>query len=187
MAYPDIAESSYSCPRIGFENRLKTLSGSTQINVPHPKIQGLFEIQYETLSPEELATLRDYHEANRSNSFNFFDRLSLPWFALAVGTGDGATTTFTLPALSITGLIVKVAGVVKTAGVHFNVSVATGSEGEDRIIFTAGNIPTLGQAITMDVTRARRRFRVLYVDAQFSASWVEADVFSASVALEEDL
>lgn len=187
MAYPEIAESSYRFPRQGFENRLKTLSGSIQINVPHPKMQQFFEIEYDTLSSEELATLRDYHEANRSNSFNFFDRVSLGWTGLAVGTGDGAAATFTLPAKEITGRIVKVAGVVKTEGTHYTVSAGTGVDGEDQITFTVGNIPAAGAAVTLDVTKARRRFRMLYVDARFSFAWNEADIFSAAVALEEDI
>jgi uncharacterized protein (TIGR02217 family) len=71
-----------------------------------------------------------------------------------IGTGNGSTTAFQVRQTfadpvnpyyrwwySITSLVVKVAGVTKTAGVHYN-------EANGLVTFTAGNIPTSGQAIT---------------------------------------
>ncbi len=76
--------------------------------------------------------------------------------AVNIGTGDGATTTFTIPAREVSGLIVWVAGVQKTAGVDYNLGTRSGAlndgpgaQGEDQVVFIAGHIPTAGQAITV--------------------------------------
>jgi uncharacterized protein (TIGR02217 family) len=82
----------------------------------------------------------------------------------ALGTGDGVTAAFqarkqykrtlldgvtviavnrTVHVLKIGSLLVAVAGVIKTEGVHFNANYDTGV-----ITFTGGNIPTVGQAVT---------------------------------------
>ena len=76
----------------------------------------------------------------------------------AIGTGNGATATFQLYKLysyggetysrpitkPVSGTVkVAVAGVAKTITTHFTVSTVTGI-----VTFTAGNIPTTGQAIT---------------------------------------
>ncbi len=76
----------------------------------------------------------------------------------AIGTGDGVTATFPLYKVYVQGaysrlrrirkpisgtLLVAVAGVLKTAGVHYTADYALG-----RVTFTAGNIPTAGQAVT---------------------------------------
>jgi hypothetical protein len=66
-----------------------------------------------------------------------------------IGTGDGATLTFTIPAKETSGIVVYVNGVAKTAGVDYNVSVGTGSQGEDQIVFIAGHAPGNGLAVTV--------------------------------------
>lgn len=68
------------------------------------------------------------------------------------GTGDATTASFQLvrtlggfaePVQNLNGApTLKVAGVTKTAGTHYNI----GSTGI--VVFTAGNIPTAGQALT---------------------------------------
>lgn len=75
-----------------------------------------------------------------------------------IGVGDGVvaafkiTKTYTSGALSyvrrifkpVTGIQVRVAGVLKTVAVHYNINTTTGI-----ITFTGGNIPTVGQAVTV--------------------------------------
>jgi len=53
-------------------------------------------------------------------------------------------------------LVVKVAGVTKTAGTHYNHSPRTGAGGVDQIIFTSGNHPLTGEAITAEYIRYTR-------------------------------
>jgi uncharacterized protein (TIGR02217 family) len=83
----------------------------------------------------------------------------------AIGTGNGSTAAFQVRQLfndaanpyyrdwfSISGLVVKVAGVTQTAGVHYN-------EADGLITFTGGNVPSAGQAITASgSTYVRVRF-----------------------------
>ena len=76
----------------------------------------------------------------------------------ALGTGDGVTAAFQIVKVYTGGaysrtrkitkpingtLLVAVAGAAKTEGTHYNASYTTGI-----ITFTAGNIPTEGQAVT---------------------------------------
>lgn len=82
-----------------------------------------------------------------------------------IGTGDGVTAAFQARQLfadsvnpyyhlwySLTNLVVKVAGVTKTAVTHYN-------ESNGLITFTGGNIPTAAQAITITCdTYVRVRF-----------------------------
>ena len=67
--------------------------------------------------------------------------------AEAVGTGDGTTTVFYLDSVyPVNGtLTVYVSGTAKTETTHYTVDYDAG-----KITFTAGNIPTAGQAITAD-------------------------------------
>jgi uncharacterized protein (TIGR02217 family) len=72
-----------------------------------------------------------------------------------IGTGDGSTAAFQIkktysdtdrpyqrPITIVSSLVVKVNGVTKTSGVHYN-------ESSGLITFTGGNIPAGGQAITV--------------------------------------
>jgi len=108
----------------------------------------------------QLQTTHKHFNGRRGRTRSFpltdrsLDRVSNEQF----GTGDGATAAFQLLLnegdasnaynreiyLPKTGtLIVKVATVTKTEGVHYNVNYATGV-----VTFTGGNIPSGGQAIT---------------------------------------
>ena len=62
-------------------------------------------------------------------------------------TGDGnATKSFSFPSIQQTDVHVDVDGVVKTAGVHYNITGYT-TTGGGNVVFTAGNIPTSSQLI----------------------------------------
>ena len=61
--------------------------------------------------------------------------------------GDGnATKSFSFPSIQQTDVHVDVDGVVKTAGVHYNITGYT-TTGGGNVVFTAGNIPTSSQLI----------------------------------------
>ncbi|RUW47294.1 hypothetical protein EOA32_29255 [Mesorhizobium sp. M1A.F.Ca.ET.072.01.1.1] len=72
-----------------------------------------------------------------------------------IGTGDGTSAAFQIkktysdtdrpyarPITIVSSLVVKVNGVTKTSGVHYN-------QADGIITFTGGNIPSAGQAITV--------------------------------------
>lgn len=182
--FPDIPPTGdYSWSPVAFDQRETAADGSTQISVPHPKIQRRFTANWEVLELAELWQIYTHWAANRSNAFTLFDFWYLPWTDVAVGTGDGATTTFTLPAKEVTGIVVKVAGVVQGGGTY-TLSAGTGAEGEDRILFNVA--PANGAAITYSATRARARFTVLYATPELrDMRNVEADIWRVSASFLE--
>lgn len=116
------------------------------------------------LSRSDAAIVWLFAETNRLSGFTMFDfETELPMKQITIGTGDGVTDTWTIPAKETANHVLKVAGVTKVAGTHYNVSYGTGAQGEDRIIFTGGNIPTAGQSITL-VADGRRRYTVEQVE-----------------------
>lgn len=108
----------------------------------------------------ELAQLAGFYNARqgRFDSFLYTDDDDNSVTAQNIGTGDGATASFQLirtfggfiePVLAPNVVVVKVNGVTKTAGVHYDLN-SWGSINAGTVVFRAGNIPTAGQAITAD-------------------------------------
>jgi uncharacterized protein (TIGR02217 family) len=96
-----------------------------------------------------------------ANGFLWQDRFDFAIVDQVLGTGDGVTAAFQIfkrylipgtgffydKTLSrpIAGTVrISVAGTLKTEGTHYTVAYATGL-----VTFTGGNIPTLGQALTI--------------------------------------
>lgn len=104
----------------------------------------------------ELQTIVDFFLSRRGryDDFLYIDSDDSAVTAEPFGTGDGTTAAFQLirkikaggfaePVQNLNGApSIYVAGVLKTATVHYNI----GSTG--LVTFTAGNIPTAGQALT---------------------------------------
>lgn len=121
-----------------------------------------FRLTYNVLRSEsaygELQTVLDFFLSRRGrfDDFLYTDPDDNTVVAEPFGTGDGATASFQLirkikaagfaePMQNLNGApAIYVAGVLKTAGVHYNIS----SQG--LVTFTVGNIPTAGQALTWD-------------------------------------
>ncbi|TIO62938.1 DUF2460 domain-containing protein [Mesorhizobium sp.] len=91
----------------------------------------------------------------RANAFPLRDPLDNTLTDELIGTGDGVTAAYQIRRLYddddrpyyrlysiVTGLVVKVAGITKTAGVHYN-------QANGIVTFTGGNIPAGGQAVTV--------------------------------------
>lgn len=107
-----------------------------------------------------LSEIRDFiaHVLGRrgaANSFPLRDPLDNSLTDQNIGTGDGTTAAFQIkktysdtdrpyfrPITIVSSLVVKVNGVTKTSGVHYNESAGV-------VTFTGGNIPSAGQAITV--------------------------------------
>lgn len=117
----------------------------------------------------DAAILWRFYEVNRLTGFAMFDfETEKPMKQIAVGNGDGATLTFTVAAKETANQTVKVANgsggwVTQVAGVDYNMSYGTGSQGEDRIVFVAGHAPAAGRAITLDAD-GRRRYTVEFAE-----------------------
>jgi uncharacterized protein (TIGR02217 family) len=117
-----------------------------------------FKLSYEVLRDDvannELKTLAGFFLARQGqyDSFLFTDPSDHAVTAQSFGTGDGTTTAFQLvrayggfsePVQNVNGApSIYVNGTLKTVTTHYTLS-STGL-----VTFTAGNIPTSGQALT---------------------------------------
>jgi hypothetical protein len=185
-AFPDISpdEGGYSRTKRRFQNVKRARDGGVQINAAHPNSIRTYTLSWSMLSTAERDSMSEHLDANGDGFFPYFDAVPRSATDRAVGTGDNVTATFTLPAKEVSGLLVKVGVVTKTAGVHYNLQVGTGSNGEDQIVFSAGNIPAV-EPITFSASFQRERVTVFYVESSIDDGVNEADLYSASVILEE--
>ena len=126
-----------------------------------------------------------------ANTFPLTDPLDNALTDENIGTGDGTTAAFQItkkyddadrpyfrPITIVSSLVVKVAGVTKTSGVHYN-------EANGVITFTGGNIPTAGQAITVTCDfKIRVRYEEDYnpatlpISPDYSGAFASAGPFS---------
>jgi hypothetical protein len=113
-----------------------------------------FVMKWKTLTASEERQLWDFYYARSGGfeAFAFFDFASRSYTSQNIGTGDGVQTTFDAGAKNISNYTVYVDGNQKTEGTHYNVSSGTGTDGQDQIVFTAGNEPGNGEAVTLDYT-----------------------------------
>lgn len=102
------------------------------------------------LSAADSRTVIAFNDANYATTFDFYDYdPSVGYTTELIGTGDGATLTFNIPAKETTSRLVYVNGVLKTVVTHYNITAGTGPIGQDRAVFTAGNAPPNGHAVTI--------------------------------------
>jgi hypothetical protein len=189
-AFPDISpdEGGYSRTKRRFQNVKRARDGGVQINAPHPNSIRVYTLSWSLLTSVERDLLSEHLDSDGDGFFPYFDAVPRSVASdRAVGTGDGITASFTLPAREVSGLVVKVNGVTKTAGVHYNIQVGTGTNGEDQIVFTGGNIPPATHPIVFTATSQRERVTVFYVESSIDDGVNEADIYSAAVILEEQI
>lgn len=126
-----------------------------------------FEIDlgWALLTSSEMQQIDDFVRSmsGAASAFDWWDWKTFHWIFLPVGTGDGSTSVFTLPAKSVSDLEVYVAGTLKTEPTHYTKSSGTGANGEDQITFTAGNIPASGTAIWCHAL-CKRKFTVTFAE-----------------------
>ena len=91
-------------------------------------------------------------------TFYWFDWRSFPWQYVYIGTGDGSTHIYTLPAKSSSSQTIYVNGTVITDAI---ITAGGGTNGEDVIGFPSS--PIAGGVITASFT-GRRRFSVAFAD-----------------------
>lgn len=151
-------------------------------------------IKYPKLPASEFNSLISFYHAMRGRfgTFTFFDfagwdaaPVGVLWPYLYVGVGDGTTATFDLPMKSTSTYTLKVAGVSKTPVTHFTFGTGTGTDGKDRITFTAGNIPSAGQIVTLENATGRRGFKArLSSDSQTLQRFVN-NLTSTGISVKE--
>ena len=143
---------------------------------------------------EDIATLDAFLEARRGEAEAFwlysFD-IARSHRALACGTGDGSALLFQAPICSVdeswSAAVVKVAGVAQTKGVHWDwTTEEIAAPNRAQILFTAGNAPALGAAVTLDAV-GRRLYTVHFTrdSGQVIRISGEDPAFGVEVAVRE--
>lgn len=176
MAFPDLQPDG-DAVRLTFrrfENRRQGKSGGVQISRPHNKLQRVVTIAWSMLTGTELDQVLDYL-GSATAFFYFFLNRARSISERSFGTGNGSTTTFTLPAkeVSATGLVIKI-GVTPTAA--YTLSSGTGAEGEDRIVFNVA--PGAGQDLKWSATSARERIQVFVEAGEWSEGLTDAEIYT---------
>jgi hypothetical protein len=152
-------------PLLGYESwpienlrRSPSEAGDTQIRDVWGRVKWFAEFEME-LNASDAATVIAFFMANRATTFTFYDfDPYIAFVAENIGTGDGSAVTYTIPAKETTSHaespqpLVYVNGVLKTAATHYNITPASGALGQDRVIFTGGNAPANGHAVTITYT-----------------------------------
>ncbi|TIR00828.1 DUF2460 domain-containing protein [Mesorhizobium sp.] len=113
------------------------------------------ELRNRPLSEMRLFLAHILGRRGRANAFPLRDPLDNALTDELIGTGDGTTAAFQIRRLYddddrpyyrnysiVSDLVVKVASVTKTSGVHYN-------QANGVVTFTGGNIPAGGQAVTV--------------------------------------
>ncbi len=110
-----------------------------------------FIIKWRALTADDERQLWNFYSdmSGGFQSFAFFD-IERVYTGQNIGIGNGVENTFNTGAKNISNYTVYVDGIEKTEGVHYNVSVNTGTDGQDQIVFTTGNEPPDGKLITLD-------------------------------------
>lgn len=118
--------------------------------------------QYNYITKAQGKTLWQFYLARGGSyeAFNVFYEFSDSYVDEYVGTGDGATTVFNLPAKTSSSYTLKVDGVDKEAGgVDYTFGSAGGTDGADKVTFESA--PASGTRITWSFTgylKVRARF-----------------------------
>jgi len=119
----------------------------------------IFELGWSTLSESEALSIANHvlAQAAAGIAFEWFTWFATQhWIWIPIGTGDGVTTVFTIPAKETSDQQFFTGSGTSAAG---TVTVGTGTNGEDKITFTVA--PASGALIWCNL-RGRRRFNVRY-------------------------
>lgn len=136
-------------------------SGLEQRNITWSEAKHRYDVSHGVKDKTDMDVIRAffYNVSGRAHGFRFKDWGDYELLNENIGTGDGVVTTFLVTKKYVTGTStytrrifkpistgfeVRVNGVLKTAGSHYNLTASTGT-----IVFTAGNIPGVGEAVTV--------------------------------------
>jgi hypothetical protein len=135
-----------------------------------------FTFVYSMITAANMKLLWDFYEARLGpwEAFELFDAELFTHSNVLCGTGDGVEDTFDLVGKECSNRSVTVNGVGKTEGVHYNYSAGMGTNGQDQIVFTPGNIPATGHAVV-----AEWRGRRYYTNCIFADDGLDRESFTA--------
>ena len=172
--FPEIYPTVWEPTPDRFEERDSAPGGFIQINAYDPVVQIAAHASWETLTRANYDLIEDHWYANTDAFylFNFhFRKLRDIFIAIA----DGVALTYTLPAKGVVGQSIKHNNVV--AGSQPTLSVGSGANGEDQIVYTGGTKPANGVVLTFNATDARQRLELNYGTTKFLGRHREADVW----------
>jgi len=133
-------------------------------------------LQYTGHSKADGRTLWQFYLDRKGSheAFNWFSGISNTYAGEYVGSGDGATVIFNLPAKNSSAYTVYKNGVEQSGGgVDYTFAAGAGADGADKITFAAA--PDAGDRITYDFTgnlKVYCRFAEDYLD--FETFWDRA-------------
>lgn len=149
------------------QDRDQANDGWTQINSWEPPGAGgiIFNphAEWNVLTKTQHTLLRRHWRRNSRKTFRLFNFRFDEIIGLYVAQQAGVTRRFTLPAKSVTGLVVYVDTGAGPALPSQQPALLTGqgADGADDIEFAVGTLPA-GAVITFDAQDARQRFDVIY-------------------------
>lgn len=138
----------YSAPHMDLMHRTESEHASSQTRDRWGRLRFEATVTYE-MGQTHAAQLYYEYESLRTSQFYFFDEIMRKRAGVSIGTGDGSTTIFTIPARSTMNVTVK----VNNAPVAFTPLPASGPDYEDRVQIAA---PANGAAVTADYTGLQR-------------------------------
>jgi hypothetical protein len=171
--YPTIWEPEFDRPSREID---EARDGYAQINSYDPVDMLYAHGEWQTLTRAKRDQLKAHRDANVDRSFNLFDFWFSTVSALFVATADGTATVYTLPAKAVAGMVARHNGSV--AGTQPSLSVGTGADGQDQLVYTSGSKPGAGVVVTFDAADARLYYEVLYRSARFPMRHRGADIFT---------
>jgi len=171
--FPELSSISYTNPEaVGI--RFKTLiSNFDDLGEEQRKQKWLYPkrtvpLTYRRKSKADARTLWQFYLSRKGayEAFNFFLNQANTYQGEYVGTGDGSTTVFNLPAKNSSDYTVYKNGVAQEGGgTDYTFAAGAGTDGADKITFVAA--PASGDRITYDFTgnlKIRCRFAEDYQD-----------------------
>lgn len=179
--FPEIYPQVWEPDRERTQARIRSIDGFLQINSYDPVKLFRAHAEWNVLSRAEFDTIEDHWHSNDGNFklFNFYSRKIRNEF---VAIGNGTTKTFSLPAKAVSGITVKLNGVV-AAPSSYALTAGTGVDSCDEITFTVA--PANGALVTFDAANARQLYAVAYGDATFPDRVREADIGIITLDFEE--
>jgi hypothetical protein len=118
-----------------------------------------FALSYSLLEAADARTLADHvmTQGGAAFPFDWFCWMSMHWLWVPVGTATAGQTTFTIPGKETSEHEFFTGS--NTPATGFTISAGAGSQGEDRVVFSAS--VAAGAVLWMNF-RGRRRFTVTY-------------------------
>jgi len=168
MAFPSVIPLLPEAVTIKTRNLVSQMeSGETRVKNKWPYPLRDVLLMFVTPTKAEAALIWQYYcdRLGSFETFNYFLFYSNTYAREYVGTGDGTTTVFNLPAKNSTDRSVYIDGAIKEETTDYTLDLGAGADGADRLTF--GVAPAAGQRITYNFT-GNLKIRCRFADDELS-------------------